>query len=239
MVSTCTTWLVAVRIAFSHKKIHNNITITRQNVGKRCVYFIGFFIHCRATPQHCKLPRYVVISKPNFLGNVKQSSEIIWSWRNIVQFVAWSHTHHFAVVDLPCWYHQVACLHVTHVTLISHISWCRRQLAYKYIFVFCKVYWGTMQNIFCVTGPLWWKSTRYRWIPFTEVSNAEKLGVDIFFNLRLNERLSKQSWRRWFETPSCKLWRHCNVNNLAAYRVIIHLIKLRTSVTTSVYNDII
>ena len=29
----------------------------------------------------------------------------------------------------------------------------------------------------------------------------------------LNKRLSKQSRRRWFETPSRSLWRHCNVPN--------------------------
>ena len=34
---------------------------------------------------------------------------------------------------------------------------------------------------------------------------------DVFFDLRLNKRLSKQSWGWWFETPSCALWRHCNV----------------------------
>ena len=33
---------------------------------------------------------------------------------------------------------------------------------------------------------------------------------DVFFDLRLNKRLSKQSWGWWFETPSCPLWRHCN-----------------------------
>ena len=33
---------------------------------------------------------------------------------------------------------------------------------------------------------------------------------DIFFNLRLNNRLSKQSWGWWFETLSWSLWRHCN-----------------------------
>ena len=33
----------------------------------------------------------------------------------------------------------------------------------------------------------------------------------IFFDLRLNKRLSKQSWGWWFETPSRPLWRHCNV----------------------------
>ena len=30
----------------------------------------------------------------------------------------------------------------------------------------------------------------------------------VFFDLRLNKRLSKQSWGWWFETPSCPLWRH-------------------------------
>ena len=33
---------------------------------------------------------------------------------------------------------------------------------------------------------------------------------DIFFDLRLNKRLSKQSWGWWFETLLCPLWRHCN-----------------------------
>ena len=34
---------------------------------------------------------------------------------------------------------------------------------------------------------------------------------DVFFDLRLNKRLSKQSWDWWFETPSRPLWCHCNV----------------------------
>ena len=33
---------------------------------------------------------------------------------------------------------------------------------------------------------------------------------DILFGLCLNKRLSNQSRRRWFETPSRSLWRHCN-----------------------------
>ena len=35
---------------------------------------------------------------------------------------------------------------------------------------------------------------------------------DVFFDLRLNKRLSKQSRGWWFETPSHPLWRHCNVS---------------------------
>ena len=33
---------------------------------------------------------------------------------------------------------------------------------------------------------------------------------DVFFDLRLNTRLSKQWWGWWFETPSGPLWRHRN-----------------------------
>ena len=34
--------------------------------------------------------------------------------------------------------------------------------------------------------------------------------LDVFYDLRMNKRLSKQSWGWWFETPSDLLWRHCN-----------------------------
>ena len=57
--------------------------------------------------------------------------------------------------------------------------------------------WG----IFRVTGPLWGGFTGHR--PVTR-------SFDVFFDLRPNKWLSKQSRRRWFETPSRPLWRHCN-----------------------------
>ena len=33
---------------------------------------------------------------------------------------------------------------------------------------------------------------------------------NVFSDLRLNIRLGERSRRRWFETQSCSLWRHCN-----------------------------
>ena len=33
---------------------------------------------------------------------------------------------------------------------------------------------------------------------------------DVFFDMRLNKRLCKQSWGWWFETLSRLLWRNCN-----------------------------
>ena len=41
-------------------------------------------------------------------------------------------------------------------------------------------------------------------------------GFDVFFDLRLNKWLSKQSWGWWFESVSCPLGRHCN--DLVVYR---------------------
>ena len=38
---------------------------------------------------------------------------------------------------------------------------------------------------------------------------------DVFFDLHLNKRLSKQSWCRWFETPSRSLWRHRNAKRIS------------------------
>ena len=38
---------------------------------------------------------------------------------------------------------------------------------------------------------------------------------DVFVDLRLNKRLSKQPWGWWFETPSWSLWRQFNVLLLA------------------------
>ena len=44
---------------------------------------------------------------------------------------------------------------------------------------------------------------------------------DVFFDLRLNKRLSKQRWGWWFETPSWSLCRHGNVrryNHITRHR---------------------
>ena len=60
-------------------------------------------------------------------------------------------------------------------------------------------------NIFRVIPPLRGEFTGHRWIPRTMASDAE---LCFLFNMRLNKRLSKQSWGWWFETPSCSLWRH-------------------------------
>ena len=43
---------------------------------------------------------------------------------------------------------------------------------------------------------------------------------DVFFDLRLNKQLNKQSWGWWFETLSHPLWRHSNVKNTELAKVV-------------------
>ena len=47
---------------------------------------------------------------------------------------------------------------------------------------------------------------------------------DDFFDLGLNKRLSKQTRRRWFETPSHPWWHHCNAyhNSLVTWKRFLH-----------------
>ena len=90
---------------------------------------------------------------------------------------------------------------------------------YYYYHVFLPLEWGngglggldrtssSNGNIFRVTGHLCGNS------PITGEFPALRpvtRSFDVFFDLRLNKRLSKQSGRWWFETLSRPLWRHSN-----------------------------
>ena len=65
-------------------------------------------------------------------------------------------------------------------------------------------------SIFRVTGHLCGEFTVSGEFP---AQRPMTRSFDIFSYLRLNKRLSKQSWGWWFETLSCSLWRQCNVSS--------------------------
>ena len=87
-------------------------------------------------------------------------------------------------------------------------------------------------NIFRVTGHLSGDFTGPREFP---PQRPVMRSFDVFFDLRLNKRLSKQSWGWWFETPSCPSWRHCNVITLTYCIVSLsslqHLLSLSRKVS--------
>ena len=69
-------------------------------------------------------------------------------------------------------------------------SWGRHQMeTFSALLAFCK---GNHQS---------------RWIP---LKKSVTRSFDVFFDMRLNKWLCKQLRRRWFDTPSSSLWRHCN-----------------------------
>ena len=75
------------------------------------------------------------------------------------------------------------------------LSWCRHQMeTFSVLLAICAGN-SPVPGEFCAQRPV----TR---------------SFDVFFDLRLNKRLSKQSWGCWFETLSYPLWRHCNVMRL-------------------------
>ena len=62
-------------------------------------------------------------------------------------------------------------------------------------------------NIFRVTGPLYGEFTGPGEFP---TQRPVTRSFDVFFDLRLNKRLSRQPWGWWLETPLWSLWRRCN-----------------------------
>ena len=62
-------------------------------------------------------------------------------------------------------------------------------------------------SIFRVTGPLCGEFTGPGEFP---TQRPVTRSFDVFFDQRLNKRLSKQPWGWWSETPSSSLWRHRN-----------------------------
>ena len=63
------------------------------------------------------------------------------------------------------------------------------------------------EDILHVTGPLCGEFTGPGDFP---TQRQVTRSFDVYFDLRPNKRLSKQSWGWWFETLSYPLRRHCN-----------------------------
>ena len=89
--------------------------------------------------------------------------------------------------SIPSYINTHACVdHIRHV-FCSMISWWRHQME---------------------TFSVWLAGEFPAQRPVTR-------SFDVFFDLRLNKRLSKQSWGWRFETLSRPLWRYCNADTLS------------------------
>ena len=61
-------------------------------------------------------------------------------------------------------------------------------------------------------SPYWPFVGGFHQSPVDSPHRGQRRGTLIFSLMCLNKRLSKQPRSRWFETPPCSLWPHCNVN---------------------------
>ena len=140
-------------------------------------------------------------------------------WRGyrivIVQFMSLRFMHHLmqnkdtrSLVWFPAkWKHSCHPV-LSQITPIIPLPNQSKQLGRCHIILyFCFMITSSNENIFRVTGPLCGEFTGHWWIPLTKDSGGF---FYIFFDLRLNKELTKQSKRPWFETSSRSLWRHCN-----------------------------
>ena len=134
------------------------------------------------------------------------------------------------ILFLNNWFQKVFLNHHFYIqvldTKIEVIIICRYVVVYHYWFLWPAAYLSiySRAGIFIVCFLItWWRhqmETLFTLLaicagnsPGTGEFSAERPVTrifDVFFDLRLNKRLSKQSRRWWFETPSCSLWRHCN-----------------------------
>ena len=87
-------------------------------------------------------------------------------------------------------------------------------------YALCIMITSSNGNIFRVTGSLCGEFTGHGELPSQRPVTRS---FDVFFDLRLNKRLSKK-WRDWlFETPSRSLWRHCNLLCMFIYGYLLYI----------------
>ena len=126
------------------------------------------------------------------------------------------------------------------ITCVQDVSWWRYQMeeTFSALLALCAgkspvtVSHPSKLVITCVQDVSWWRYQMETFYALLAIcaGNSPVTGeyptqrpvtrsFDVFLDLCLNKRLSKQSWDWWFETPSCPLWRHCNVVFLFAVRL--------------------
>ena len=81
------------------------------------------------------------------------------------------------------------------------------------VYLACKIFMQHDDVIKWKHFPRYWSFLRGIHRPITGDFPAQRpvtRSFDVFFDLRLNKRLSKQRWGWWFETQSRPVLRHCN-----------------------------
>ena len=121
------------------------------------------------------------------------SSSVVYFWKHELSLVV----EHMHIYDPPVWFGK----------LIMLIIWLR--YATTKSLVLLNMMTSSNGNISALLAICAGNSPVPGEIP---AQRPVTRSFDVFFDLRLNKPLIKQSWCWWFDTLSRPLWRHCNVN---------------------------
>ena len=151
--------------------------------GNRCTIYLRLVLHA----IHFEIYRYI-------------SRKLCFDMMVSLRHFAFKHTfgnqsYMYDVCLFPnFWWNKYQCNVLLRVQLTNYPcfgSWWRHQMeTFSALLVLCA--WNSP-----VTGEY-------------PTQRPVMRSFDVFFDLRLNKWLSKQSWRWWSETLSRLLWRHCN-----------------------------
>ena len=125
---------------------------------------------------------------------VRLYSDSLYSWGSVTHrylnrkesIVRISHV----IINTFCWmlYYSFVCM----IFIIIIVIWC-----HTYRTKNIAIWWCHQMETFSV-------------LPTISPYKGQWRSFDVFCDLRLNKRLSKQTICRWFGTPSRSFWRHCN-----------------------------
>ena len=165
-----------------------------QTCGTKCVDKISF--HLFLYPTHDDIFKY----KINYTAYIC-----------IADILSLRKREQYNLMSLLIYYYIITYFYVMNSIILNHIFYSSY---WKATFFASKSYpmiTSSNGNIFRVTGHLCGAFTGPGEFP---AQRPVTRSFDVFFDLRLNKRLSKQSWGWWFETLPCSLWRHHNVFTL-------------------------
>ena len=114
--------------------------------------------------------------------------------------------HPVKLVNIFIWKFLLGCVFASGQFLFISVSPCVL-ITHAASNTVCIMMTSSNGNIFRVTRPLCGEFTGPGEFP---TQRPVTRSFDVFFDLRLNKRLSKQPWGWWFETLSWSLWRQCN-----------------------------
>ena len=174
----------------------------------KCALYIFFEINLRRFATNHMTCRHQIISGYNVV--IPRYNYMYLAFNTLV--LSWTNTCHVSLSQIIriIWRDVSTVTHSTSISKLGHhrLSWWRHQMEiFSALLVIC-----------AGNSPVPGEFPAQR--PVTR-------NFDVFCDLRLNKRLSKQSRGWWFETLSCSLWRHCNVFAATNYLTQCWLIALR------------